>query len=120
MAAFFLPMRRAGRQNWADREVSRDRAADRAHWFNMSASHTFPLVVAPERRLPPVMLLPEAILRERWLPDRKAALRPGTYDSYRANIEQHIVLAIGHIRRWATKRAAALWPTRWRLRGGRP
>ena len=34
----------------------------------------------------------------RWLPSRKASLRPSTYDSYKTNIELHIVPAIGHIR----------------------
>src|ERR671922_1667858 len=57
-AAFFLPMRRASRQNWADRYVSRERAAAQAHSTRISPSHRLPLVVVPARRLPPVMLLP--------------------------------------------------------------
>ena len=37
-------------------------------------------------------------LLERWLPSRKPALRPSTYDSYLTNIRLHIVPALGHIR----------------------
>jgi integrase len=36
-------------------------------------------------------------LRERWLPARKAQLRPTTFDSYRRNIENHVVPAIGAV-----------------------
>lgn len=56
--AFFLPIRRESRQNWAARWVPRVRAALQAHWTRMSRSQTLPLVVRPERFLPPVTLLP--------------------------------------------------------------
>src|SRR3982074_3869399 len=56
-AAFFLPMRRARRQNWAERYVSRLWAAAQAHWLSTSFSHGSPFVVLPERRFPPVTLL---------------------------------------------------------------
>jgi integrase len=36
-------------------------------------------------------------LQERWLPARKAQLRPTTFDSYRRNIENHVVPAIGAV-----------------------
>src|SRR6266498_3930593 len=57
-AAFFLPMRRASRQNWAARQVSRLWAAAQAHSTRISPSQRLPLVGLPERRLPPVTLLP--------------------------------------------------------------
>ena len=57
-AAFLLPMRLASRQYWADREVSRLRAAAQAHPGEHLPSQRLPLVGLPERRLPPVRLLP--------------------------------------------------------------
>ena len=59
-AAFFLPMRRARRQNWAARYVSRRCPARQAHWLSISPSQGSPGRVLPERRLPPVMLVPGA------------------------------------------------------------
>ena len=57
-AALFLPIRRASRQYWADRSVSRLLAAAQAHSMSTSPSQRLPLVGLPERRLPPVRLLP--------------------------------------------------------------
>jgi integrase len=37
-------------------------------------------------------------LLHRWLPTKRTTLRPSTYDSYRRNIELHIVPAIGHVK----------------------
>src|SRR4051794_26637910 len=37
-------------------------------------------------------------LVNRWLPIKRDALRPSTYDSYRRNIELHILPALGHVR----------------------
>jgi integrase len=36
-------------------------------------------------------------LTERWLPLQQAQLRPSTYDSYRRNLELHVIPAIGRI-----------------------
>jgi integrase len=36
-------------------------------------------------------------LVERWLPTRKAQLRPSTYSSYRNDLELHVIPRIGHI-----------------------
>jgi hypothetical protein len=47
-AAFFLPIRRASRQNWAPRYVPRLRAAAQAHSVRMSPSQTLPWRVLPE------------------------------------------------------------------------
>ena len=33
---------------------------------------------------------------ERWLPTRKAQLRPSTYSSYRNDLELHVIPRIGH------------------------
>lgn len=34
----------------------------------------------------------------RWLPGREASLRTSTFDSYRRNIELHVIPALGHVR----------------------
>ena len=36
-------------------------------------------------------------LTEKWLPIQRAQLRPSTFDSYRRNIENHVVPALGRI-----------------------
>lgn len=37
-------------------------------------------------------------LLERWLPMKRESLRPSTFDSYRRNVELHILPSLGHIR----------------------
>ena len=37
-------------------------------------------------------------LLDRWLPGRVSSLRPSTIDSYRRNIERHVLPALGHVR----------------------
>src|SRR4051812_16068160 len=37
-------------------------------------------------------------LTQRWLPGRRASLRPSTYDSYRRALELHVVPSIGQIK----------------------
>lgn len=37
-------------------------------------------------------------LVDRWLPMKRESLRPSTFDSYRRNIELHILPALGHVR----------------------
>jgi hypothetical protein len=57
-SAFFLPMRRASRQNRAASQVFFDRDAAHAAWINASESHGFAGFVRPERCLPADSLLP--------------------------------------------------------------
>lgn len=37
-------------------------------------------------------------LTQRWLPSRKASIKPSTYDSYRRTLELHVVPAIGQLK----------------------
>jgi integrase len=46
---------------------------------------------------PPDRITFGAYLTERWLPTKHSQLRPSTFDSYRRNIERHVVPALGNI-----------------------
>ena len=46
---------------------------------------------------PPVKITFGAYLTDRWLPTKKAQLRASTYDSYRRNIELHVVPNLGSV-----------------------
>ena len=45
-----------------------------AHWWRISPSHRLPLLVAPDRRLPPVMLLPGLLAARQGLHDTNRRL----------------------------------------------
>lgn len=46
---------------------------------------------------PPDRVTLGSYLTQRWLPTKRSQLRPSTYDSYRRNIDLHVIPAIGHI-----------------------
>jgi integrase len=46
---------------------------------------------------PPDRITFGAYLTDRWLPTKRSQLRPSTFDSYRRNIERHVVPALGAI-----------------------
>jgi hypothetical protein len=47
---------------------------------------------------PPDHVTVGTYLTEKWLPAKRAQLRPSTFDSYRRNVDRHVVPAIGRIR----------------------
>jgi integrase len=47
---------------------------------------------------PPDHITVGTYLTEKWLPAKRAQLRPSTFDSYRRNVDRHVVPAIGRIR----------------------
>jgi integrase len=46
---------------------------------------------------PPDRITVGSYLTEKWLPAKRAQLRPSTFDSYRRNIDLHVIPAIGRI-----------------------
>ncbi|MGH9099235.1 MAG: site-specific integrase [Acidimicrobiales bacterium] len=46
---------------------------------------------------PPDRITFGAYLTERWLPTKRSQIRPSTYDSYRRNIERHVIPALGNV-----------------------
>ncbi len=46
---------------------------------------------------PPDRITVGSYFTDKWLPAKRAQLRPSTYDSYRRNINRHVIPAIGRI-----------------------
>jgi integrase len=46
---------------------------------------------------PPDRITVGSYLTDKWLPAKRAQLRPSTYDSYRRNIDRHVIPALGRI-----------------------
>ncbi|MFZ2057023.1 MAG: N-terminal phage integrase SAM-like domain-containing protein, partial [Acidimicrobiales bacterium] len=76
------------RRSWHPAGTDRDRAIDLASQLAAEQGENL------GRRAGPTL---GAYLTRRWLPTKKLALRPSTWDSYRRNIEHHVLPELGRI-----------------------
>ena len=76
------------RRSWHPAGTDRDRAIDLASQLAAEQGENL------GRRAGPTL---GAYLTRRWLPTKKLTLRPSTWDSYRRNIEHHVLPELGRI-----------------------